>query len=122
VYDPALRALRRGLYSTVPARLLRLLTWAELEVAVAGRPEIDITLLRAHTDLEGFRRDDPVISNYWRVLEELSQEDRAAWLKFIWGRSRLPTSRKWPKRLKIQRRPCGPDQLPVSLRDGWKGG
>ena len=113
-HDAALRLLRRGLYSVVPGRHLRALTWRELELAVAGRPEIDISIVRAHTDLDGYRRDDVTVILYWRVLESLSQEDRSLWLRFVWGRNRLPTSRRWPRRLKLQRRQCGEDQLPLS--------
>jgi hypothetical protein len=48
-YDAPLAAMQRGLFGTVPARALRLLTWSELEVAVSGRAAIDVKLLRAHT-------------------------------------------------------------------------
>jgi hypothetical protein len=113
-YDPLLRHVRRGLYSVVPARAVRLLTWQELEVAVAGRPEIDVRELRAHTDYEGYRRDDAVIATFWRVVEGLSNDDRSGLVRFIWGRARLPLGKRWPKRMKIQRRACGEEQLPLA--------
>ena len=113
-YDPALRLLRRGMYSVAPARAVRLLTGEELEVAVAGRPAIDLKLLRAHTEYEGFRRDDPTILLFWRVLESLTHEERSQWIRFAWGRSRLPTGRRWPKKMKLQRRPCSEASLPIS--------
>ena len=113
-YDPLVRYIRRGLYSVVPARAVRLLTWQELEVAVAGRPEIDVKALRQHTDYEGYRRDDPVITLFWRVFESFSNEDRSLFIRFVWGRSRLPVGKRWPKRMKIQRRPCSEEQLPLA--------
>jgi hypothetical protein len=48
-YDAQINAMQRGLFGSVPARAVRLLTWSELEVAVSGRAAIDIKILRAHT-------------------------------------------------------------------------
>ena len=30
-----------------------------------------------------------MIKNFWRVLEEFSNEERSLYLRFVWGRSRL---------------------------------
>lgn len=113
-YDPLISHIRRGLYSIVPARALRMLTWQEVMVAAAGKPEIDLRLLKAHTDYEGYRSTDPAISMFWKVLEEFSNEERSLFVRFAWGRSRLPVSKRWPRRFKISRRPAGDEQLPMS--------
>jgi hypothetical protein len=113
-YDPLLRHMRRGLYSVVPPRAVRVLTWQELEVAVAGKPEIDPRVLQANTDYEGYRRDDPTILMFWRVFETFTNEERALWVKFVWGRSRLPQGKRWRKKMKLTRRPGAPDSLPLA--------
>ncbi len=46
---PAVAAIKRGLETIVPIRLLTMYTWKELEIMVCGRPEIDIGLLKTHT-------------------------------------------------------------------------
>jgi hypothetical protein len=102
--EPLIRHIRRGLYSVVPPRAVRMLTWRELETAVAGKPEVDLRLLRAHTDYEGYRVTDPTITFFWRALESFTQEERCLFIRFAWGRVRLPTGRRWPKRFKITRR------------------
>lgn len=88
-FDPLLALIARGLYSVVPARALRLLSWQELELAVAGEPHVDIEVFKANTDVEGFRgHNDPNIAMFWRVMEGFSQEERGLFLKFMYGRSR----------------------------------
>jgi hypothetical protein len=41
-----IEAVRRGLAAVVPIQLLTLLTWQDLEMAISGKPTIDIDLLR----------------------------------------------------------------------------
>lgn len=107
-------AMLRGITSVVPGRALQLMTWQELEVAVSGRPEIDIALLRRHTEYDGYSKDDPVIQRLWRVLESFTNEERTLFVRFVWGRSRLPVQRRWPRKMKIQRRSAGQNELPHS--------
>ena len=112
-YDSAVKHIQRGLYSLVPARALRLLSWNELAFSVAGRPEIDTNQLRRHTVYEGYRATDSTIAMFWRVFESISNAERSLFIRFAWGRSRLPV--KWGStRFKLARRPAGDEQLPVA--------
>jgi hypothetical protein len=112
-YDPLVALIRRGFFSVVPARAVRLLTWQELEVAVSGHPTTEAEVMRAHTDYEGFRAGDHTIVLFWRVMESFSNEERSLFLRFMYGRSRMP-AKKWPRRMKIVRKPGPDNQLPVS--------
>ena len=113
--DAALRHIRRGLYALVPARALRLLSWRELALSVAGQPEINVRQLREHTLYEGYRPSDTTIAMFWRVFEGFSNAERALFVRFAYGRSRLPQGRKWGSvRLKISRRPPDDNALPSS--------
>jgi hypothetical protein len=112
-YDCAIKHIQRGLYSLVPARALRLLSWHELAFSVAGRPEIDTSQLRKHTVYEGYRATDETIVMFWRVFESISNAERSLFIRFAWGRSRLPV--KWGStRFKLARRPSGDEQLPIA--------
>jgi HECT-domain (ubiquitin-transferase) len=42
--------MRKGVASVVPAALLELMTWQDLEWRVCGRPYVDVGLLRRHTE------------------------------------------------------------------------
>jgi N-acetylneuraminic acid mutarotase len=99
--DTQVAAIRRGLISIIPARFLSLLTWKELELEVCGSPEIDIELLKQNTKYTGCSASDQHIIYFWTVLEKFSQLERAQYLRFAWGRSRLPTAAKFTDKMKI---------------------
>lgn len=112
--SPQVEAMRRGFFTVVPQRALSLLTWQELELMVSGRPFIDVEQLRLHTDYEGYRADDATVKLFWRVFESLSDDERSKFIRFAWGRSRLPVAAQWGKRFKLQRRATSETQLPLA--------
>jgi hypothetical protein len=73
-----------------PSGALHLLRAEELELLVVGSPEVDLTLLKAHTQYKNCSADSEIIRHFWTVLDEYSPEDRSRFLQFVWGRSRLP--------------------------------
>jgi len=115
----AMQAIRFGLRSVIPSTLpcwsvtplfgrgdclseflpfpsgpLHVLTASDLELLVAGVPDIDLALLRSRTVYKGTAADGsaPLIQWFWQVLEEWSPADRAKFLQFAWGRARLPAN------------------------------
>lgn len=109
-----LAAMRRGLFSVVPERGIRLMTWSELEVTTAGQPEIDIALLRKHTEYEGYRKSDRTIRLFWNVLSSFTNEERSMFIRFVWGRSRLPITKRWSRNMKVTYLSAGADSLPLA--------
>jgi len=88
-----LRALRAGLRRLVPASLMGLCSWGELERRVCGRAEVDLALLRRHTQYSGgLTPESRQVQFFWRVLEGFTQEQRRRFIKFAWGQERLPAS------------------------------
>jgi len=65
-------AIRSGLAQVVPATLLTLFSWDELEVFVCGNPEVDLALLKSCTDYSRCSINDKHIRNFWTVLESFS--------------------------------------------------
>lgn len=58
---------------------------------VVGRADINVGLLKMNTEYgEGFTEKSPAIQFFWNVLNSFSDEERELYLKFVWGRSRLP--------------------------------
>lgn len=75
----------------VPLAPLRLFTAAQLEVMVTGRSSMDLALLKAKTVYEGdYNPGHPTIVLFWQMMERFSEEERSAFLKFVWSRDRLP--------------------------------
>jgi len=83
--------IRKGLATIVPVHLLSLFTWQELELNVCGRNEIKISFLKENTRYQsGFLETDEHVLLLWQVLESFSHKQRELFLRFVWGRSRLP--------------------------------
>lgn len=85
----ALAALRAGLASMIPLQVLRLFTAQEVEQLTCGQPEFDLALLRSCTTYN-MPEHSPEIGYLWAVLEEFTHDQLALFLRFVWGRSRLP--------------------------------
>jgi len=84
-------AIRKGLAAVIPERALALLTWQELELLVCGRPTIDVDLWERNTVYEGCSPSDPHIRLFWEMVRtRFNDAERAALLRFVYGRSRLP--------------------------------
>lgn len=91
-FDYPLAALRRGFINIVPLPALRLLTPAELERLVCGVAEVDLAVLRAHTEYQGYSAEHVTVQRFWRIMERLTHEERSRYLQFVWARSRLPAN------------------------------
>jgi len=89
-FDAQVRSVRQGLAAVVPTSLLALFTGQELETMICGHPDISIDLLESVTEYSSCASSDPHVKHFWRVMREFNQEERAAFLRFTWGRSRLP--------------------------------
>ncbi|KAE9024104.1 hypothetical protein PF002_g4103 [Phytophthora fragariae] len=97
------QAIFRGLAKVVPAKLLACFSSAELELMVCGSPEVDVDLLEKCTEYSSCSPTDDHIIWFWRALRDFSHEERSAFLRFVWGRSRLPASAdEFPQRFKLQ--------------------
>eukprot|EP00457_Paulinella_chromatophora_P001529 gb/GEZN01001531.1/.p1 GENE.gb/GEZN01001531.1/~~gb/GEZN01001531.1/.p1 ORF type:complete len:768 (-),score=240.41 gb/GEZN01001531.1/:611-2914(-) len=90
-FDLQLEAMRTGLATIVPVQLLGLFTPQELELMVCGTKQIDIAYLKAHTVYkDGLSPNDTHIQYFWQAMESFSQEERQRFVRFCWGRNRLP--------------------------------
>ncbi|TDH72085.1 hypothetical protein CCR75_000780 [Bremia lactucae] len=96
-------AMARGFATLFPRRVLTLLTWQELEILACGSPKIDLDLWKSHTRYDGYAEEDVTVQLFWEVLGELSDEQRADFVRFAWGRSRLPRG-KWPQPFKLSKK------------------
>jgi hypothetical protein len=101
-FDAQISSIARGLYALMPRDSLLLLTWHELEVLVCGSPSFDMDFWRKHTTYSGYTEDDPTIRLFWKVLESLTQEEQSGFVRFAWGRSRLPPKNAWFKDMQVR--------------------
>ena len=112
--QPSLRAMRRGLSTVVPMAGLQLFTASEFEVLVCGALEIDWKYLRRHTKYENYRRSSRAVRWFWKIFREMSQKERSLFIKYVWGRQRLPRGNEvWKQPFLISRCP-DINMLPVA--------
>merc|ERR1711915_12778 len=91
-FDQAVAAVREGISRVVPVPLFSLFTGFELETMVCGSPDIPLHLLRSVATYKGVDATAPLINWFWAVMEEFSTAERSLFLRFVWGRTRLPRS------------------------------
>jgi len=60
-------------------------------------------LLFSSKILKGCSESDAVVEFFWKALTEYTPEERSMYLRFVWGRSRLPlTSKDFPSPHQIE--------------------
>lgn len=102
-FDKQAAAIREGLATIVPLSLLSLFTAEELEEMVCGKAEIDTNLLQSIAEYSGCSANDEHIVNFWQIMHAFNNEERSAFVRFTWGRSRLPlNAASFTQRFKIQ--------------------
>ena len=89
-FDDCVAAVREGMARVVPVPLLSLFTSYELETMVCGSPDIPLTLLKSVATYKGVDPGAPLVQWFWEVMEEFSNQERSLFLRFVWGRTRLP--------------------------------
>lgn len=110
-FDEATAAMQRGMGKVIPLRALLLFSSKQLEELVCGSPKIDMVLWKAHTESSGL--SPQTVSLFWKVMESLTNEEQTGFIRFAWGRSRLPTS-KADFKVKMRLTSGGRAALPVS--------
>ena len=57
---------------------------------VCGSPDIPLHLLKSVATYKGVEPTSPLIQWFWEVMESFSNTERSLFLRFVWGRTRLP--------------------------------
>jgi len=82
--------IRRGLVLIILESLLHIITWEDLKLSVCKNNDIDIELLKRHTEYSIVSENTPHIEYFWATLRSFSSEEKRAFLKFAWAQERLP--------------------------------
>jgi E3 ubiquitin-protein ligase HUWE1 len=79
-----------GFFELIPKELISIFDAQELELLISGLPDIDIDDLRANTEYKEYKQSDDVITWFWNVVRSLSKEEKALFLQFVTGTSKVP--------------------------------
>ncbi|GFS15828.1 E3 ubiquitin-protein ligase HERC2, partial [Elysia marginata] len=89
-FDEQVRWVREGMAQVVPVPLLSLSTGYELEKMVCGSQDIPLSLLKSVANYKGIEPTAPLVQWFWEVMDEFTNAERSLFLRFVWGRTRLP--------------------------------
>lgn len=70
--------------------MFSLLGWKEIDERVCGSRNVDVEALKEITEYSCCEKDCSIIKKFWSVFEAFSEEDKQGYLRFVWGRQRLP--------------------------------
>lgn len=84
------QSILKGFEQTFSTSYLKVLSWQDLELKVVGNEEVDIERLKEITTYSKCSATHDVIKKFWKVLTSFENEDRKRYLRFVWGRTRLP--------------------------------
>jgi len=100
--DEQVAHVKTGMASILSSGLPLGMDGRQLEQSVCGtllEPQVDLEILRAHTQYGGVYNEDCVpVRCMWAALERLSPQDRLDFWRFVSGRRGLPalwTPREW---------------------------
>ncbi|OAY68469.1 E3 ubiquitin-protein ligase UPL2, partial [Ananas comosus] len=87
---PQINAFLEGFNELIPRELISIFNDKELELLISGLPDIDLDDLRANTEYSGYSSATPVIQWFWEIVQGFSKEDKARFLQFVTGTSKVP--------------------------------
>ncbi|XP_048479602.1 uncharacterized protein LOC105392491 isoform X3 [Plutella xylostella] len=83
--------LVRGFHEVVDPRLVAAFDARELELVIAGAPELDVADWRANTEYRGGYHDaHPVVVWFWQAIDRFTNEQRLRLVQFVTGTSSIP--------------------------------
>lgn len=82
--------VKEGVNFVAPMSTFLFLNWEEVQMRACGPPDIKAEELKKVT-ITNMSNDDPNIVMFWKMFDDFTQLERQKYLKFAWGRSKLPS-------------------------------
>ena len=80
----------KGFHRVIPAHIMSMISWRYCEIRAMGERTIDISVLRKYTsDNREWNEDNR--KWFWEVMEDMEEDDKKLYLKFVNGRSKMPS-------------------------------
>jgi E3 ubiquitin-protein ligase HUWE1 len=87
-----IKAYLDGFYELVDVDHIAIFTARELELLISGLPDIDVFDLKKNTDYVGWKATENEIEWFWNIMMSLSRNEKATFLQFVTGSSKVPLS------------------------------
>ncbi|EGR34689.1 ubiquitin hect domain family protein, partial [Ichthyophthirius multifiliis] len=79
-----------GFHELIPHEYIKIFDSHELELMISGLPEIDIQDLKENSEYQNYTPNSKIIKWFWEILESFDQTERASFLQFVTGTSKVP--------------------------------
>lgn len=83
-------AFLSGFRELIPAADLTMFNEVELELLMAGLPDIDVADLKSNVEYTGYTRSSAQVDWFWTFVSQLGREDLARLVMFVTGTSKIP--------------------------------
>ncbi|OUM64693.1 hypothetical protein PIROE2DRAFT_42279 [Piromyces sp. E2] len=90
--EEQMMAVKEGFYEIIPKEIQNIMNEVDLSLLISGISEIDIQDWKNNTNYIGYNEDDITIVNFWRCVNDFSDEKRKQLLLFVTGNSKLPVT------------------------------
>lgn len=87
-----IKQIQRGMSLIVPLPCIKMFKWTELELLVCGHQAIDLEALRSIVKYRECDEEHELVRMLWNVLEGMNNDEKELFLRFVSGRSRLPSN------------------------------
>jgi len=83
-------AFLEGFHDVLPPELISIFNAQELELLMAGLPDIDIDDMQQNCVYSGYKQGDGTIQRFWSVLRRFNREEKALLVQFVTGSAKVP--------------------------------
>lgn len=87
-----IKAIKQGIDYVISLNICKFLNSQQVEARATGSKTLDLEKLKQISTYDGASSTDPHIKIFWEVMESFNDEERSLYLKFVWGRARLPAN------------------------------
>ncbi|CAH0559022.1 unnamed protein product [Brassicogethes aeneus] len=91
-FDIQVSAIREGMAGIIPVPLLSLMVSDHMEQLVCGMSHISIPVLKEIVRYRELDGSSQLVQWLWNILERFTDTERVLFMRFVSGRSRLPTN------------------------------
>eukprot|EP00830_Metopus_es_P015538 TRINITY_DN4508_c0_g1_i2.p1 TRINITY_DN4508_c0_g1~~TRINITY_DN4508_c0_g1_i2.p1 ORF type:complete len:457 (-),score=89.63 TRINITY_DN4508_c0_g1_i2:14-1384(-) len=116
-----MKAIKTGMEKVISLAIVKIFSAKDIEEKICGKPNFKVEALKKITRYHGCKETDSHIMYFWQALEEFTDQERSLYLRFVWGRSRMPSATdKYTHSIAMKHCTRPDDTLPVSHTCGFQ--
>ena len=110
-----MESIKKGFNSVIESRVYSVLTWRQLEEYVCGKMKVDVDFLKSMTTYDDYEETDNIIQWFWEWFTACTEEQKGMYIRFAWGRSRLPKKENFTTKQVMAKMSGGDGTFPLGI-------